>query len=435
MPEPETRLRRELGLRDITLFALICIVGPRWMAFAAHTGPGSLTLWILAALLFAVPLAIAVARLTVRQPDAGGMYLWARKDFGPWHGFLCFWIYWMAIAIWFPSATIFYSGAVLHLLGIPETRAWVLPASLIATWIALGTNLVGMKVGKWTENIGGSSTWLLTGLFAALALLVRGRYGVATPMHIAPAWHWDTINSWSTIIFAMSGLETIGLMGGEIRDPARTVPRAGWLASLGGALVYCIATVSMLTILPPGRISEMSGLSEVGDEAARILHAGWLAPVVAALVAASGLGQLGGVGTAASRLPFAAGADHLLPRVFSRVHPRWGTPYAGILALGCVSSVLMIFMQAGDTLRAAYQALVSLMVIVGFLPYIYIFGCSWKSGARLSSISGQALTILAIVCAVVPTAEIGNVWLFETKLALGTAAVVVSGWLVYRRSV
>lgn len=91
-------------------------------------------------------------------------------------------------------------------------------------------------------------------------------------------------------------------------------------------------------------------------------------------------------------------------------------------------------MQLGDTLRAAYQELVSLMVIAGFLPYLYIFGSAWKAGRRLSAASGWAITALAIVCSVVPTAEIANVWLFEAKLAAGTAAVIGSAWLVYRRN-
>ena len=75
----------------------------------------------------------------------------------------------------------------------------------------------------------------------------------------------------------------------------------------------------------------------------------------------------------------------------------------------------------------------SLMVIVGFLPYLYIFASAWKAGKRLSALSGWFITVMAIVCSVVPTDEIGNVWLFEGKLAAGTIAVIVSGWLVYRR--
>jgi amino acid transporter len=115
------------------------------------------------------------------------------------------------------------------------------------------------------------------------------------------------------------------------------------------------------------------------------------------------------------------------------VHPRWGTPHYSILALGVVASFLLVAIQIGDTMRAAYQELVSLMVIVGFLPYLYIFGSAWKAGKQISAVSGWAITILAILCSVVPTADIANVWLFEGKLAAGTFAAIATAWLVYRR--
>jgi hypothetical protein len=74
------------------------------------------------------------------------------------------------------------------------------------------------------------------------------------------------------------------------------------------------------------------------------------------------------------------------------------------------------------------------MILVGFLPYIYLFGGAWKSGCRISAVSGLGVTLLAIVCALVPSADIGNVWIFEGKIAAGTLAVIASAWLVYRRS-
>ena len=73
------------------------------------------------------------------------------------------------------------------------------------------------------------------------------------------------------------------------------------------------------------------------------------------------------------------------------------------------------------------------MVITGFFPYLYIFGSAWKAGNRVSALSGWGVTLLAILCSVVPTADVTNVWLFEGKLAVGTLAVIGSAWLVYRR--
>ena len=439
MTEPAPALKRELGLRDVTLFATTCIVGTRWIPAAAHAGPGSVMLWLLAAVFFVAPLAAAVGALAVKYPGTGGLYLWTRADFGPWHGFLSFWVYWMAIAIWFPSAAMFYMSVAAYTLGpsyahLADSRVYVVTASLAAIWIALGSNLVGLRIGKWTENVGGASVWVLGALLAGAAALVWMKRGAATPMDIVPKWDWGTVSFWATIAYAMSGLELLGLMGGETRDPERTLPRAGWIASAFATVFYASTTVALLTLLRPEKISELTGLAQGGEKAAEVLGAAWLTPLIAVLALASAIGQFGGFGTAVSRLPFAAGVDHLLPAAFAKVHPRWGTPHISILALGLVASSLLLAIQLGDTMRAAYQTLVSLMVIVGFLPYLYIFGSAWKAGKRLSAISGWAITLLAILCSIAPTAEIKSVWLFEAKLGGGTVAVVASAWLVYRRN-
>jgi amino acid transporter len=434
----DRHLKRELGLRDLTLFAIACIVGTRWIASAAHAGPGSILLWLLAAVFFLIPLSIAVAVLTVKHPVAGGLYRWTRADFGPWHGFLAFWIYWTGIAIWFPSAAMFYVSIALSSRldvnpGLAGNRAALVVASLAAIWIALGTNLVGVRIGKWTENLGASASWLLGILLIVVAALVWRRQGSATAFHLLPDFNWDTVSFWATIAYAMTGLEMVGLMGGEIRDPTHNLPRAAWISSAFTTLFYVGTTMTLLIVLQPGRISELNGLAQVGSAAGRALGVSWLPRVIVVLVLATAIGQFGGLGSSVSRMPFAAGVDHLLPKAFAKIHPRWNTPHVSIVAFGVVASVLLVALQFGDTLRAAYQALVSLMVIGGFLPYLYMFGSAWKAGRRWSASSGIGMTLLAIICSVVPTGEIHNVWLFEAKLAGGTLAVVTSGWMIYRR--
>lgn len=433
------KLRRELGLRDLSLFLIACIVGTRWIASAAHAGPGSILLWLLAALFFAIPLAIATAALTARHPEAGGLYVWTRSDFGPWHGFLAFWVYWMGIAIWFPSAAMFYMSIAASMLG-PEyahlagNRTYLLVSSLAAIWIALGTNLVGVKIGKWTENLGASASWVLGVLLAVVAALVWKKRGMATSFHLLPERNWDTVGFLATIAYAMTGIEMAGLMGGEIRDPERDLRRAAWISSVFATAFYAGTTLALLVLLRPENISELNGLAQAGAEAGRVLGTGWLPPAIAVLVLATAIGQFGGLGSSVSRMPFAAGVDHLLPAAFAKIHPRWATPYVSILIFGGLASVLLIAIQFGDTIRGAYQTLVSLMVIAGFLPYLYMFGSAWKAGKRLSAISGWSITVLAILCSVVPTGEIHNVWLFEFKLAAGTFAVIFSAWVVYRRA-
>ena len=434
MPE----LRKELGTRDLTLFIIASVVGVRWIAAAAHAGSGSILLWLLAVLLFLIPLSIASAALTARQPAAGGMYLWTRRDFGPWHGFLCFWVYWMAIAVWFPSAAMFYMSAAVYTLGprfqyLADNRVYLIVSSLLAIWIALGTNIVGMKVGKWVQSAGAAAAWLLAVILGMSAWQLWKRHGFATSFHLLPDLSWDTINFWASIAYALTGIEIVGFIGAEIKEPQRAIPRAAWMAAIFTALFYAGSTFAMLAILRPERISELNGIAQAGESAGSTLGLPWLSPLIAVLVLISAIGQFGGLGSSVSRMPFAAGVDRLIPSVFARIHPRWSTPYLSMIAFGLVASVLLIVIQLGDSARAAYQTIVSLMVISGFLPFLYVFASAWKIGKRITALSGWSVTVIAILTSIVPTAEITRVWLFELKLAAGTFAVIASAFFIYRR--
>ena len=436
--DAQPALQRELGLRDLTLFAVTCVTSTRWIPIAAHAGPVSVTLFLLAAIFFMAPLAVAVATLVAKYPEAGGLYLWTRRDFGAWPGFLCFWIYWVGIACLFPTAALLYARVGFSLFGswfarLGDNRFYLVAATLALIWIALGSNLIGLRIGKWTENVGAVAAWAVGLLLVAVAWMVWTRRGSATTMDILPKWDWGRVTFWAAIAYATSGMEAAGMMAGEIRDPEHTIGRAGWMASGFAIAFYVSATVAFLVVLSPGNISELNGFADVGDAAGLLLRAPWLSRLIAFLVVASGVGFIGGIGTATSRMPFAAGADRLLPLAFGRVHPRWATPWISILALGLVATFLLVIYQLGDTMRTAYDELVSLMVITGFLPYLYIFGSAWKAGRRVSATSGAAVTLVALFCSVVPPTEVTNVWLYEGKLAAGTLAVVLSAWLIYRR--
>jgi amino acid transporter len=443
MPDdPQPHLRRELDLRDLTLFLIALMVGPRWISVAAHGGPGTLILWILATLLLAVPLAIAVAALSAKYPGAGGLYLWARNDFGPWPGFLNFWVYWLGIAFLIPGAALFALGIFVYALGpsyayLAENPYYMIGGSLLLLWTALGTNLIGLNIGKWTENLGGAMTWALGVLLCVTAAIIGLRHGSATPINLKtawPVWNWDTMNSWAAIAFAMTGMEAAGMMAAEIRDPIRTIPRAAWISSTFVALFYLASTISLMVIMAPQKISEMNGLAQVSAGAGAEIGMRWLGSLVVLFVVINVVGAFGGLGASVSRMPFAAGVDHLLPAAFGKVHPRWHTPHVAILSLGAVATVLLIACQAGDTVRTAYRTIVDLTVIVGFLPFLYLFASAWKARKWFSAASGTAVTLLAIACSILPPPEVKKVALFEGKLALGTFAAIFSGWLLYRRN-
>ncbi len=434
----EAALKPELGLKDLVLFNIAAVVGIRWLAAAGHTGPGSISLWILAAALFFVPSALAVAALSARYPEEGGLYVWTKRSFGDWHGFLCGWCYWLSNLFYVPNLLLAGVGIAAYAFGpeyakLADDRAFVVPISVVLLWVALLTNLVGLRIGKWTENLGGFATYLAGGLLIVLGAMVWANHGAATRMSIAPQWNWDRINFWSQIAFAFGGLELGAVLGGEVRDARRTVPRAAWISGIAIAGFYIAGTVAMLALLPPDRINPITGLAQAGAQAGARLGIAWLSPLMALLITLGVTGQLGAWLGGCARIPYVVGVDRYLPPALARLHPRWGTPYVSLLWQGAACTVFLVAMQLGENLRTGYQLLVDMTVITYFIPFLYLFLTAWRNGRHISAPLGLAVTLAAIAFSLVPPDGTASVWLFEVKLAGGSALLVLSGRMCFNR--
>lgn len=413
------------------MFNIAAVVGIRWLAAAAQAGSGSITLWLLAAVLFFVPSALAVATLSMALPEEGGIYVWSKHSFGEWHGFLCGWCYWLSNLFYFPNLLVAGVSMAAYSFGLAENKTYVLGASLAILWLALGANLVGLGLGRWVNNIGGLATYAAGALIIVAGMAVWARHGSATPLTPWPAWDLGKLNFWSQIAFAFGGLELGAVMGGEIRDPVRNVPRAAWISGVAIAAFYILGTLAMLALLPPGRIGIMNGLVEAG-QAAGARAGGWLAWSVTALVLAGVMGQLGAWIGGSARLPFVIGLDRYLPPAFARLHPRWQTPWVSLLAQGGACTVFLLALQAGTNLRTGYQLLVDMTVVSYFIPFLYLFLAAWKYGRRWSAASGLAVTVLAMVFSAIPPDGAGPAWLFEAKLTGGCVLLIGAGRIVFK---
>src|SRR5437879_11618790 len=114
---PMTQLPRVMTLRDVVLFNITAIVGLRWLTTAGRIGPASLALWVIAMVIFFLPSAMAVRELTDIDPGEGGIYRWATRAFGPRHGFLAGWGYWVNNLVYYPSLLLTSRAIVAYVGG------------------------------------------------------------------------------------------------------------------------------------------------------------------------------------------------------------------------------------------------------------------------------------------------------------------------------
>lgn len=458
-------LRRTLTLRDLVLLNVVAVLGIRWLATSAAAGPSSLTLWVCAALFFFIPQGLAVADLSARFPDEGGVYAWTKRAFGEGHGFLCGWCYWINNVLYYPQLLL--SGAVIATYafgmgdsGLGDRWTYVLPVTLAALWLAVLLNVLGLGIGRWLHNIGALGSYLpgiVIVLLGLVAVFTRPPANAFTPATLTPDLSkFAELNLWASIAFAFAGLELSATLGGEIRDPRRMLPRAVFLAAPLVALLYITGTGALLWLVPQHGVNLVSGLLQGISAGARGLGpiVAWVVPLSAAAYAVGNMGGVGAWLTGCARIAFVVGLDRYAPAAFGRIHPRWGTPYVAILVQAALAT-LFLFMSVigrGTTVEKAYLVLLDTMILVYFIPYCYMFLTFLAVGlgrrgladpARPASrplrtllvgVSGLAVTVFAMVVATIPPPGTTQPWLFEIKVLGGASIFVAAGGLLYRHA-
>ncbi len=452
-------MKRVLGLWDLVLLNITAIVGLRWISLAATGGNTSILLWCAALVFFFLPQAFAVSELSSKYPSEGGIYIWVREAFGEFHGFMAGWCYWTNNLVYFPNLLVYIAGISVFTAGsgyeaLGQNKLYILIFSLVMLWAVMLFNILGMKLGRWVNNIGGLGTWLTGTLLILFAIIAVIRYGLANPMpadsFMTNIFSFDKLAFWSAMCFGFSGLELAPLLAGEVRDPARNIPRAIVISGVVIAAIYILGTIALRATLPQEEISIISGFLQGIAAISTKLGIGWSANLVALLITLGGIGGLMAWFTAAARLPFVAGVDRYLPERFGKLHPKYGSPYIAVIIQGVIATLFILMSFVGSTVEQAYTILLDTTLLVYFLPYAYMFLAYMilrrRDGHRpgtlaiprnnvlalIFGISGLVTTLVAIGLSVIPAADGGSPLLFELKVVGGFFLFVIVGGLLFR---
>jgi amino acid transporter len=454
--EPIAHLKRAMGFRDLIFFYLVTGFSLRWIAPAAAAGPSSVVIWILGALVFYLPMMFTVLELSSRYPEEGGLYSWTRKAFGEFPGYLSGYCYWSSNLPYFPALFYFTAANALYMFGhrydaLQSSQPYFIIFSLIALAIAVGLNVIGLNIGKWLHNAGAIGLWVPGIVLIVMGIIVATHYGSATPFTahaFIPSTHLKDIIFWSTIAFSLSGLESASMLGDEIENARRNIPRALLISCVLVVIINIAATIAMMLALPPKEIQNMQGFINSIMMVATKLGIPWIAIGIAFLITIGGLGQAGAWFAAAGRLPFVIGIDKRLPSAFAKIHPKWGTPHVALLVQAAFAAVFIFAGQAGTSVAGAYNVLVSMSVIAFFIPYLLMFAAMIKlqrepAGPEVIRVPGGtpvaivlasigfATTAISIGLAMLPADEEPNKPLAVMKIIGLTAVMILLGVGLY----
>jgi amino acid transporter len=443
---------QKLKFLDTALYMLATGLGIRWIAVAAAVGPASLTLWLLALLVFFVPLAVATAELTARHEGEGGIYLWARDGIGPLAGFICGWLYWIALMPYFAGILYFLSGlAIAAIGGDPKDTLLYISISVAISVLVTAVQVAGLKYGKWPPNVGMIGGWIVVFIIVAMGAVLGVQGKSATDFlhssYVVPL-NFDTAILWGTIVFAYSGLETAGMLRNEIEGGMRTVVRVLAIVGVGSIFIYIAGTSSFLVILPQSELTRLGGFGDALRTGLDHVGLGRYAPLVIGLFALSMLGSFVAWFGVGARIPFAAGIDAFLPAIFARRNPKTGAPVPAILLQAALMIAIVILSQAGSSVAGAYDFLVAMAVLGSTIPYLFVFWVHIKTadmppvpgawappgGRRTTRVLGwlgMASSLVAIACTMVPSSSDPHPFAAFLKIVIAAAVMIGVGLLFY----
>jgi APA family basic amino acid/polyamine antiporter len=331
MTSSGSELRRTLGVGDAVVIGLGSMVGAgifAALAPAARAAGSGLLLGLAVAAVVAYCNAMSSARLAARYPASGGTYVYGRERLGPFWGYLAGWA--------------FVVGKTASCAAMALTvGAYVWPGQAHAVAVAAVVALTAVNYGGVQK-----SAWLTRAIVAVVLGVLAAVVVVCLGSAESDAGRLDVgasggvggvLQAAGLLFFAFAGYARIATLGEEVRDPARTIPRAIPLA-LGIALVvYACVAVAVLSVLGSGGLGDAT--APLAD-AVRAAGTPGLAPVVRVGAAVAAMGSLLALILGVSRTTLAMARDGHLPGALAAVHPRFRVPHRAELAVGAVVAVL-----------------------------------------------------------------------------------------------
>lgn len=425
--------KKELSLFDSTCIIVGIIIGAGiyQMAPAIASGAGSwwgvLAIWVVGGLLSLCG-ALGYAELATAYPKEGGDYVYLSRAYGRWAGYLFGWIQLTIvrpgdIAIMaFAFAT--YARAIYDVVPhLPESYSVRLYAGAAAV-VLTAVNILGVKEGKWTQNI--LTTVKALGLLAIVAAALLGPQKAVTVENV------DSIPPTLALIFVLfvyGGWNEMAYVAAEVKNPRRNIVRALVLGTTAVMVLYLLVNGAFLHTL--GYKGMVASKAVAADSISTVFPktAGRL---ISALVCISALGAVNGLIFTGARISYAMGAEHRLFRALGNWHPRTGTPLWALLVQGVIAiAFILVFGSFIDTVIYTAAAVYSFYLATNLAVIVLRF--REPQTERPYRVTGFPITtlIFCAACAMLIHSSIKYAYAFKRASLLVLACTLAAGILIY----
>ncbi|WP_028403007.1 amino acid permease [Ectobacillus panaciterrae] len=448
---------RKLGVLGLSLISINSILGLRNIAYASTIGPSAIFFWVLAALLYFVPISLIVAELSTTYPNQGGMGIWIKRAFGEKASFICSWFFWIANFTYYPSLLLTTTVALSYGIKQPQLTDHPMETAFLSCvffWIVTLLTLRGTTMSERLSSIGAP----LGVLVPAVLIFGFGFYSMFSGHQSATAFtgksvlpnhiSFDTIMFLSTLMFAFSGGEMLGTIAENVKNPQKTFPKAIFMTSIVVAFVYIAATVSFQFVLKISPDQTATALYMFADKINAQFDLSFsLSQILGICFVLAFVGSLSFLILNPAVMISESGKD-ILPKKLLKKN-KDGMPANLVIGQAVVVSLILLFSAFVPNVSSALNMLILMSTLAFFIPYVFLISAYIKLRmsdkeiirpfqiqrnwlAYTTAIVGMFSVVGTILLTLIPSA---NVHLLEyVPIVAGPIVFGAIGLVFYNRS-
>ena len=446
--------RRPLTWQTFAFLTVASLVSIAQLPAAAEYGLGAVTLYLLPALLFLIPVALVAAELAMMR--SGGVFDWVAAGLNERMGFQAIWLQWIQSVALYPSLLSFAAASLAYAIGRTDlvsnglyTGAVVLLIFWAATLIALRGLGAMARISSWGAVIG--TLIPAAALICLMFVWLGGGKSSEAPLHAAsivpPFTGLSSIVLIVSNFIALGGLEVSAVHIRDMRRPVNNYLKAVTVAVVLGLLIYIPGTIAVAVAVPTRQIDLNAGAAQALARFTAGLGIGWLGPVLSALLLIGALaGSLSWV-AGPSRGLLLIGRQGYLPPFLQRRN-RAGVGAAILLVQGAIVTVLAVLFVIVPGVSDAFWVLQAMTAILYLLMYVLMFAAVWRLRRKepdaprpfrtpalpLVAGAGALAAVAGILIGLIPPAQLneGSHLLYTVGLIVGVLLLAVPPQIIYQ---
>jgi len=380
---------RVLGLFGLAMINIVAIASLRDLPQMASYGIGAIFLYVLAALVFFIPVSLVAAELATAWPERGGVYVWVREAFGKRWGFVAVFLQWSQNLCWFPvvltfgAASLAFAVAPERSVELAESKNFIVAVVLVTYWISALLNFRGLSGSSWISIVGAFAGIVFPGLLlvglAGLGLVE----GLPSKLFENGDRLIPDLSRFSNLTFAVSvwlafaGMEMTAAHAREVRSPRRNYPLAILIAAVVILTVFILGALSIAVALGPDQYQLQSGVTEALKTMLDRYGLGQWTRLAALGMALGVFGSVNAWVVGPSKGMLASAEDGALPAWLCKVN-RHDVPTHILLLQGAIVSLLCVAFTLQHTVASAYFMISVLTIQMYLCMYFMMFAAALR---------------------------------------------------------